>query len=117
MHELSVTDSILKVVLEHAAKANASRVSVIRLRISELSDIKAEWIQHYFDYLSEDTIARGATLEITTVFPQFRCEACGELFEISLRDVGWVECPGCLSRDCTLVGGTDYMIENMEVEE
>ena len=117
MHELSVTDSILKIVLEYAEKANARRVTCIRLRISEMSDLKAEWVQNYFDHLSEGTLAEGAQLEITVVFPQFACERCGKEFEISLRDVGWVECPHCSSRDCRLVGGNDYMIENMEVEE
>lgn len=117
MHELSVTDSILKVVVDHAAEAHAKRVTLIRLKISELSGIKGEWIQHYFDHLSEGTIAQGALLEITTVYPRFACDGCEQEFEISFRDVGWVECPHCKSRDCRLVGGTDYMIENMEVEE
>lgn len=117
MHELSVTDSVLKIVLEYALKAKARRVTCIRLRISEMSDLKAEWVQDYFDRLSQGTMAEGAQLEITTVFPQFVCDECGHQFEISLRDVGWVECPQCRSRDCRLVGGTEYMIENMEVEE
>ena len=117
MHELSVTDSILKVVLEHAREAKAKRVTCIRLKISEFSDLKGEWIQDYFDHLAEGTLADGARLEIATVLPQFSCDGCGHEFEISLRDVGWVECPQCRSRDCRLVGGTDYMIENMEIEE
>ena len=85
--------------------------------ISELSDIKGEWIQQYFDELSDGTIASGARLEIATVVPRFECDGCGNEFEISLREAGWVECPKCQSRDCTLTGGTDYTIENMEVED
>ena len=71
-----------------------------------MSDLKSEWIQNYFDHLSEGTIAEGAQLVITTIFPQFACEACSQEFEISLRAIGWVECPKCKSRECRLVGGT-----------
>ena len=64
MHELSVTESILNIVLKHAQENGAEKVLTIGLKIGELSELVGECIQHYFDYLSKGTIAEGAVLEI-----------------------------------------------------
>ena len=57
MHELSITESILKIVLKHAQKSGIQKVMTIHLRIGKLSDLEDEWIQRYFDYLSKESIA------------------------------------------------------------
>src|SRR5208337_2714811 len=51
MHELPVTESILKIVLQHAPADSVSKIVRIFLDVGELSDLEDEWIQHYFDYL------------------------------------------------------------------
>ncbi|MGZ6250003.1 MAG: hydrogenase/urease maturation nickel metallochaperone HypA, partial [Syntrophales bacterium] len=39
MHELSVTESILKIVLKHAQENKAGKVLTIGLKIGELSEL------------------------------------------------------------------------------
>lgn len=117
MHELAVTEAILEVVLRAAERESARRVVTINLTIGELSDLKEEWIQRYFDHLARGTTAENARIAVATSVPTFLCEACGEQFSRSLRGVERVECPACGSRSCTLTGGMDYRVENVEIEE
>ncbi|MFC2013608.1 hydrogenase maturation nickel metallochaperone HypA [Chloroflexota bacterium] len=73
MHELSVTQSILDIALEKAEEAQASRVIRINLVIGELSSIIDDCIQFYFDFLSSDSMANGATLSFTRIPIQVCC--------------------------------------------
>ena len=115
MHELAVTESILNVVLKHAQKNGVRQVLGIALRVGELSDLEDEWIQRYFDYLSKDTLAAGAKLNIERVPVVFRCEPCGHDFPVRIRDIDQVRCPLCQGEKMTLVSGREYFIKNIEV--
>jgi len=115
MHELPVTENILKVVLRHADEAQAGRVVSVSLRIGELSDIIEEWLQRYFDYLSKGTLAEGAALRIERSPVIFRCEDCGESFPVKVREVRKIECPGCGGDQAAFVSGREFFIQNIEV--
>lgn len=115
MHELSVVNSILKVVLKHATINGVERVVAVGLRIGELSDLVDEWVQHYFDYLSKDTIAAGATLRIERLPVVFRCENCCEDFSVQVKEVRKFICPACGGEKVTLVSGREFYIKNIEV--
>jgi len=115
MHELPVTESILNIVIKHALKANVKKVVSISLKIGEMSDLEDEWIQKYFDYLSKDTIAEGAKLNIEKVPVKFRCNACSEVYPVKIRQAGTFECPACNSLEATMVSGREYHIKDMEV--
>jgi hydrogenase nickel incorporation protein HypA/HybF len=115
MHELAVTEGILKVVLRHAAANGASRVVGVGLRIGELSDLADEWLQRYFDYLSRDTIAAGADIRIERVPVVFRCEACGEPFPVRLSEIRDIACPACGPGKAVLVSGREFTVQQIEV--
>lgn len=115
MHELPVTENILKVVLRHAEADRAKKVVRVSLRIGELSDIIEEWLQRYFDYLSKDTPAEGAVLRIERVPVIFRCEACGTSFPVKVREVSDIVCPSCGGGKATFVSGREFIIQNIEV--
>jgi hydrogenase nickel incorporation protein HypA/HybF len=115
MHELAVTEGILKVVLRHAAMNGASRVVGIGLRIGELSDLADEWLQRYFDYLSRDTIAAGAHIRVERIPVVFRCEACGETFPVKLSETKDVACPACGPGKAVLVSGREFTVQQIEV--
>jgi len=48
--------------LKYAQECKARRVVSIHLQVGELRDVVEEWVQRYFDYLSEGTIAEGSKL-------------------------------------------------------
>jgi hydrogenase nickel incorporation protein HypA/HybF len=115
MHELPITENILKIVLRHAEEARAGKVVSVSLRIGELSDIIEEWLQRYFDYLSKGTLAEGAALRIERVPVIFRCEGCGESFPVKVREVHDIVCPSCSGGKATFVSGREFFIKNIEV--
>jgi hydrogenase nickel incorporation protein HypA/HybF len=115
MHELPITESILNIVLRHAEANQALKVVKISLRIGELSDIVDEWVQRYFDYLSKDTIAEGATLKIERSPVIFRCKACEKDFRFDIRKIKDIICPVCGGKSVELVSGREFYIKDIEV--
>jgi hydrogenase nickel incorporation protein HypA/HybF len=115
MHELSVTESILNIVVKHATANQAEKVLSISLKIGELTDLAGECIQHYFDYLSKNTIAEGAMLNIARSPVVFQCNDCQTTFQVSLKDSGKLVCSQCGGAKVVLVSGREFYIQHIEV--
>jgi hydrogenase nickel incorporation protein HypA/HybF len=116
MHELPVIDSILKVVLRHAAENHARQVISVTLLVGALSDLENEWMQRYFDQLSKGTIAASAVLKISRVPVIVACQSCQVEFEIAPHEKTEIVCPGCNSRQgFTMLSGREYYIKEMEI--
>ncbi|MCB9495007.1 MAG: hydrogenase maturation nickel metallochaperone HypA [Desulfobacteraceae bacterium] len=81
MHELPLTNKILETAIDFAEKNNAVQIQEINLLIGELSDIEEHWLNHYFRYISKDTIASDANLKITRVNIKWLCLNCFFEFE------------------------------------
>jgi hydrogenase nickel incorporation protein HypA/HybF len=113
MHELSVTEQILKITLEHARQAGAARVLKVNLVVGELTGFAGESIQFYFDLLSSGTEAEKASLSITRIPTRARCQACRE--EFSPDGMAWA-CPRCGGSAEEIVSGREFYIESVEVE-
>jgi hydrogenase nickel incorporation protein HypA/HybF len=115
MHELGVTEGVLKVVLRHAEVSNADRVVSISLKVGELHDIIEEWMQRYFDYVSRGTIAEGAKIIIHQSPATVMCEDCGKAFPINIRKMDKILCPYCSGIKVNLASGRELIIEEIEV--
>lgn len=115
MHELAVTEGILKVALDAAAQAGARRISAIDLVIGELSGMVDDSIQFYFDILSRDTPAAGAMLRLRREPATITCEACAA--QINGRPPLLPFCPVCGSARLRVAGGRELRVESIEIEE
>ncbi|MGC9358200.1 MAG: hydrogenase maturation nickel metallochaperone HypA [Anaerolineae bacterium] len=113
MHELPVTEDILRIVTEHAEDAGAKRVTDIHVVIGDMSSFVDDSIQFYFDALSPDTIAEGATLHFHRIAIRFRCRSCGHEFEPERLD--W-RCPRCENLGGEVIAGKEFYVESIEVE-
>ncbi len=114
IHELAVTEGVLKVVLKYAEENGAQRVVSIQLQVGELRDITEEWVQRYFDYLSRGTIAEGSRIDIKQIPAALKCLECEEIFKANIRQEN-ILCPGCGSVKNELVAGSEFLIESIEV--
>ena len=99
MHELSITEHLLKDCIREAQAQNASKIRSIRLCIGALRGIVPDCIQIYMDMLSEGTIAEGVRIESETLPVRVRCMDCGKEGEITPHHL---ECPHCKSLRLTL---------------
>ena len=113
MHELSVTEQILDITLEHARKANAERVLKINLVIGDLSSFGGESIQFYFNILSEGTKAEKASLGISRIPARVRCRPCQH--EFTPEGMNWL-CPRCGGLIQEVISGREFYVESIEVE-
>jgi hydrogenase nickel incorporation protein HypA/HybF len=116
MHELQVTESILRIVLKHARKHNVQRILVVHLSIGELSDLEEIWIQRYFDYVSNGTIAERARVDIEKTPVRMECSECDEIFTVAIRKEKNIRCPSCGGTTISLISGDEYHVKNIEVE-
>lgn len=114
IHELAITESLLKIVLKHAEDNNAEKVVSVQLQVGEMRDITEEWMQRYFDYLSKGTMAEGAKIMIRTIPVTFRCEGCAHLFSADIRK-GDPVCPLCSGRRGQVTGGNEFLIVSIGV--
>jgi hydrogenase nickel incorporation protein HypA/HybF len=113
MHELSVTENIIRIAKEEAEKHNAVKVKEIRIKVGELSGLIPECIQFYFDIASEGTIAEGAVIKIEKIRISTRCNDCG--FEEVLPSRRF-NCSKCESFNIKIIGGNEFLIDSLEVE-
>ena len=113
MHELAVTEEILRVALEHAERAQAARITDIHLVVGALSTIVDDSVQFYFDFLSPDTIAAGAQLHFERVPARLRCRQCQHEFEPEERDY---TCPQCGALGGEVIAGREFYLDSMQVE-
>ncbi len=113
MHELSITQSILSIALEQAEANHAKRVNKINVTIGELAGVVDECVELYFELLSKDTMAAGATLSFDRPPTKLRCRNCDTTF--SPDNLNWV-CPGCGKQSIEIVSGRECQVESIEVE-
>ena len=113
MHEFSITQSMLSLALEKANEAKASKITKINLVLGELSGIVDECVQFYFDFLSKDTIAAGASLFFERTPTKLRCRNCEVIFHPENHD--W-SCPDCHEAGVEIISGRECYMESIEVE-
>ncbi|MBI5281205.1 MAG: hydrogenase maturation nickel metallochaperone HypA [Candidatus Solibacter usitatus] len=109
MHELSITESILGIVLNHAAGA---RVTDVHLVIGELSAYVDDSIQLFWDELSRGTVAESATLHFKREPGTLFCLDCQKPFSVRQQDF---LCPLCGSAHAMPHGGRECYVESIEV--
>ena len=113
MHELAVTENLLKTALRYGEAAAARRVTDLHLVIGELATIVGDSVQFYWDIISKGTLCEGASLHFERVPAELRCLDCGHPYKL---DGALTECPACSSARVRIVAGDEFRLEAIEVE-
>jgi hydrogenase nickel incorporation protein HypB len=100
MHELPITEGILKIATE---AAEGRRITTIHLLVGELSSIVDDSVQFYFDILSKGTTAEGAVLDFQRRPATLTCSDCGQSFQV--RAPLPAACPHCGGTKLQVTGG------------
>jgi hydrogenase nickel incorporation protein HypA/HybF len=114
MHEMAVTEGILRITLEHAERANAARVSAITIKLGQLSSLVDDSIRFYWDLIAADTIAEKAELRFERIPARVVCLDCAAEFPLQKDSYA---CPKCGSERFRVVAGEEMVVESIEVEQ
>lgn len=113
MHELPVTENILKIALRHANEAGASHITDVYLVIGQLSSIVDDSVQFYWDLLSNGTPAQGSQLHFRRIPTEMVCLSCSERYSSDVEDLA---CPKCGGVSIRVVAGEEFYLEAIDVD-
>lgn len=113
MHELPITQNILRIATDHAVHSGATRVTDLHLVIGQLSSIVDDSIQFYWDIISKGTLCEGAILHFERIPARMLCRECGTDYGLE-RELQ--ACPTCQSARVQVIRGEEFRLESIEVE-
>lgn len=113
MHEVSVINSLLKLVFENCTKNKISKVSKVYLQIGEFTSVEEGSLIESFNSQKEGTICSFATLIVDRIGSMAYCENCDFDFPISYMRK---ECPNCGRESSNLVSGYEILLSKIEGE-
>jgi hydrogenase nickel incorporation protein HypA/HybF len=108
VHELAIAESVVEMVGECT---EGRPVTVIRLRVGQLSGVVPDALTFCFELVTAGTAVEGATLEIEVLRGEAHCRSCDHDF--SLEDA-FLLCR-CGSADVQLLSGRELTIQSVEV--
>ncbi|MDR3410328.1 MAG: hydrogenase maturation nickel metallochaperone HypA [Formivibrio sp.] len=107
MHELTLAEHALRIVEKTAKKAEAVRVTRIKLAIGVLAHVDPETLQYCCEMVSRGTLAEGARIEIVRSPGLAHCDDCMQ--EVELKQVG-EPCPRCGSYRLDITDGDQMLV-------
>jgi hydrogenase nickel incorporation protein HypA/HybF len=113
MHELSVTESLLRIAVQHAEKANAKRVTDLYIVIGDLASMVDDSIQFYWEIIAKGTIAEQATLHFRRLPAELQCQTCFEKYHPTDRELA---CPKCHGVNTRIIAGEEFALQSIDVE-
>lgn len=111
MHEMSITEDILRIIREEMKKESLKRLISVKLRLGELTAIDPDALRFCFDASIKKTELEGAVLDIEGVPLTGRCTICASTWKIT--DFALV-CPACKSTDVEKIAGTELDIVSID---
>jgi len=111
MHELSIIENIVEIILAEIPKYNIKKVESISLRIGEMRQVVPEALHFGFECVGKNTPVEGAELIIENVPIKGHCFHCNNEFNLK----NWLQnCPKCKNNSIEIISGKE--LEIMEFE-
>jgi hydrogenase nickel incorporation protein HypA/HybF len=114
MHEMSLTEGIMRILEDEAAKHGFARVKTVWLEIGELSSVDPEAMEFCFGAVTRGSpVAAEARLDIIRIPAAAWCMDCDQSVHIRQR---FDPCPHCGGHKLTVTAGEEMRIKELEVE-
>jgi hydrogenase nickel incorporation protein HypA/HybF len=114
VHELAITENLLRIALRHAQASGAARITDLYLVVGQLSSLVDDSVQFYWDIISQGTSAEHARLHFRRVPAELECRNCGHRF--MLNDQPDFICPQCSGLSVHLISETIFRLEAIDIE-
>ena len=114
MHELSMMENVLDLVIDFAEKNDAKEIVRINMVIGAVSNIIPKWTMLFFEMIAKGTIAEKADLKFE-IYPAYvKCRACGSESKIKIDPPVFL-CNSCGSDNVQLLTGREFQIKSIEI--
>ena len=113
MHEMSVAQSIIDIVLDTMKTHNVENVSKVRIQLGELSGVIPQSLSFGFQILTKDTPLEKTEFVYEKVPINAKCRKCKHEFQV--KDFEFT-CPKCKEKEVDTLTGTELKIIDMEVK-
>ena len=114
MHELSISNAMLRQVALLVDRHGATGVSEITLRLGPLSGVEPALLRAAYMQSRADTPAAHADLVIVDAPVRILCRRCAAVGEVTGRPLRLV-CQACGNDDTRLLGGDEMLLESVEL--
>jgi hydrogenase nickel incorporation protein HypA/HybF len=111
MHEMSITQGIIDICVNHA---RGRRVLSVDVEIGELSSVVPESVEFCFEACSQGTLLEGSKINIIRIPGSGLCLECGTDTPLTAL---FGACRHCGSYRVTLVTGEEMRVKEIEVED
>ena len=113
MHELSLMEGVLALILDAQARHGFHRVVRVVLEVGELAGVETEALSFCWEAVVKDTPAESAVLELVAEPAKGWCGACDREVPVHSRlDL----CPGCGGALGSPRTGTELKLKSLEVD-
>ncbi|MCX6139177.1 MAG: hydrogenase maturation nickel metallochaperone HypA [Ignavibacteriales bacterium] len=114
MHELSIAQSILDIIVSNVPEDQLHYVRTVSLKVGKSSGIVPESLEFCFMAITAETNLCQARLNIEKIPFVIHCHTCGLEQE---NEVGSALCASCGSVDTTILSGTEMQFSEIELDE
>lgn len=116
MHEMAYVRNVVDTVNKYAEKENVAEVRAVYLTIGMSRDIVEEYFQGLFQFLARGTVAEHAEIVIRRLPLTVKCNQCGMIFPLNVRDESTWHCPACKAEhDYKVHTGMEFTIDRIDV--
>jgi len=112
MHEMTVAESLLTIILEEAAKHNAKPIGV-KISCGTLNSINDEALNFAWEAITKETPCEGSSLKIEHKPLQGFCKKCNQKFIIEFSSP---KCSKCNSEDFEMMADAPLLLEEIEFQ-
>lgn len=117
MHELSIAESLLKIIQEEMSKRELTRLLRVKIVYGQISAIVPEALETAFEILTIKTPLAGAVMDIEVKPMVVRCRECGHEFTPAEEERLFMPCPQCGTElGHEIISGRELYIEHIEAE-
>jgi len=127
LHEIGVAQEILDAVLNIAREQEAVKVLEVNVQVGELTFLKPEQLSYAFEFVSKQSIADGAKLNVEIKPAEVKCNTCGfvgevhyhgpEIHEPSSVQRIFLSCPKCGSDKTEILSGSECFVREVRLEK
>ena len=115
MHELSLVQSLLTIIEDHAKEHGFTKVNQVNLTCGRLSSVEPAALDFAFKTLTQDGICATAELKLDILPLKVHCYDCNREFISPGSDP--TTCPGCRGDQVTVTEGwQELQLIEMDVD-